>query len=596
MVLVLDIYCVIQQNILIGIIKITVSFGPVTIGQIITVKRGITRMNGSRINGITTNYPNDLSIISVRTSGNVHADNFGYDRGITDRQWIGSLGELIIYSVSLSDIEVREIEGYLAEKWALRTSLSSSHDYHSSKTVSNYKISGTPSVGGNYKVSIIAKNSTHSAHGILDLNISSSAAEVVASTPISITSGSANIMGEVTRTGGQYPILTVFWGDEDGGNVPANWDNNFSIGLVGEGFFSHMLSGLVPNTQYFYAFSANNFNGGNGGTSWSDTSSLTTDANTSLPVLSDVLSVSDITLVGAKLNAVLKSTGGDENTTVTFYWGEEDGGTNEIAWNQSIIVNQANVGSITGEIISGLGFPKDYYMRVKASNILGSVWSETSVSFTPLAGEAGFTPVDFSGLKLWLDASDISGTGQLLPLNNGDSVSQFVDKSGQARHATQDISGAQPSFIFGALNDMPNVSFDGANDYLEFEAIDTIRTVFFVLTRETGNRGFLLGDDLDYSFHPGGNAIWSGTWTSPFIINGSTLINGNLRNNTLSTNYAYDEPVLIAIRTEGNVRASSFSKDRSNEVYWKGKLAELIIYNEELPTSILRKVEGILST
>jgi hypothetical protein len=58
------------------------------------VKRGITRMNGSRINGITTNYPNDLSIISVRTSGNVHADNFGYDRGITDRQWIGSLGEL----------------------------------------------------------------------------------------------------------------------------------------------------------------------------------------------------------------------------------------------------------------------------------------------------------------------------------------------------------------------------------------------------------------------------------------------------------------------------------------------------------------------
>ena len=43
------------------------------------------------------------------------------------------------------------------------------------------------------------------------------------------------------------------------------------------------------------------------------------------------------------------------------------------------------------------------------------------------------------------------------------------------------------------------------------------------------------------------------------------------------------------------VRASNFSKDRTNERYWKGDLAELLIYNEELPTSILRKVEGYLA-
>ena len=43
------------------------------------------------------------------------------------------------------------------------------------------------------------------------------------------------------------------------------------------------------------------------------------------------------------------------------------------------------------------------------------------------------------------------------------------------------------------------------------------------------------------------------------------------------------------------MRASNFSKDRNNEIYWKGDLAELLIYNEALPTSILRKVEGYLA-
>ena len=56
------------------------------------IKEGVTKLNGSRINGTTTNYPNNLSIISVRTTGNVHADNFGYDRDNTGRLWIGYLG------------------------------------------------------------------------------------------------------------------------------------------------------------------------------------------------------------------------------------------------------------------------------------------------------------------------------------------------------------------------------------------------------------------------------------------------------------------------------------------------------------------------
>ena len=67
-------------------------------------------------------------------------------------------------------------------------------------------------------------------------------------------------------------------------------------------------------------------------------------------------------------------------------------------------------------------------MRIKASNdtSVGSVWNASTVSFSPLPGDAGFTPIDFFGLKLWLDASDIAGTSQLLPLSNGSSIDKLL--------------------------------------------------------------------------------------------------------------------------------------------------------------------------
>ena len=49
------------------------------------VRNGYTRMNGTTLSG-NTNYPNNLSIITLRTTDNVSADRFGQDRGYTGRQ------------------------------------------------------------------------------------------------------------------------------------------------------------------------------------------------------------------------------------------------------------------------------------------------------------------------------------------------------------------------------------------------------------------------------------------------------------------------------------------------------------------------------
>ena len=93
------------------------------------VRNGIIRMNGSIIDGYTTNYPNSLSIISVKTTANAGSDAFGYDRSNENHQWIGKLGELLIYNSVLSDKQIQQIEGYLAHKWGLLANLPSNHPY-----------------------------------------------------------------------------------------------------------------------------------------------------------------------------------------------------------------------------------------------------------------------------------------------------------------------------------------------------------------------------------------------------------------------------------------------------------------------------------
>jgi hypothetical protein len=101
------------------------------------VKGGVTRLNGNVINGETTSYPNSLAILSVKTTSNSDADCFGYDRSSTGNQWIGKLGELLIYNNALSDSEIIQMEGYLAHKWGLSGDLVSSHPYKSASPLAS---------------------------------------------------------------------------------------------------------------------------------------------------------------------------------------------------------------------------------------------------------------------------------------------------------------------------------------------------------------------------------------------------------------------------------------------------------------------------
>lgn len=93
------------------------------------IKNGTLRVNGTVVNGLSTNIPTTLSIVSLRTSGNIRASSFGYDRGSTSRQFLGDLGELIISNQLLTEEDTEKVEGYLAHKWGLTNNLNTNHPY-----------------------------------------------------------------------------------------------------------------------------------------------------------------------------------------------------------------------------------------------------------------------------------------------------------------------------------------------------------------------------------------------------------------------------------------------------------------------------------
>lgn len=91
-----------------------------------------------------------------------------------------------------------------------------------------------------------------------------------------VTGSSAEISGEVTESGNDAPVVTVFWGTIDGGTNAAAWTSSRELG-PDAGDFSTLLQNLSPLTTYYYTARAVNA----AGTAWASPSrSFTTGSAT----------------------------------------------------------------------------------------------------------------------------------------------------------------------------------------------------------------------------------------------------------------------------------------------------------------------------
>ena len=81
------------------------------------VKNGTTRLDGSVVDGTTTDLPRgDFHLISLVAAGDLKTDQLTADR-VYGREWDGDIAEIIIYSDALSDADRQDVEAYLSNKW-----------------------------------------------------------------------------------------------------------------------------------------------------------------------------------------------------------------------------------------------------------------------------------------------------------------------------------------------------------------------------------------------------------------------------------------------------------------------------------------------
>ena len=208
---------------------------------------------------------------------------------------------------------------------------------------------------------------------------------------------------------------------------------------------------------------------------------------------------------------------------------------------------------------------------------------------------AGTTPVDFkglpvtSGLVLRMDASQISG------VTNGSQLDVWTDTSGKTNHAARQSgsSSGYPKYVASGLNGKPVVRFNSATgntgDYLKFNRISNIQSVFWVLKENAGlaDNHFLLGDSISYDFHRGTNAngtIWNSFHTSLNIRNGVTKLMGNTING-VTTVLPSESFQMVSLVTAGNVSAEQICQDRVYHGSWQGDIAEILIYDRMLTSA-----------
>ena len=226
------------------------------LGKQLAYMNGNLVFDGPRTND---NYLNNMGAFvwpSTNGSGGLNSNGWGID-------W--TTGEIIVVSGTLQDTHREKLEGYLAHKWKLNSNLASSHPY---KNRSPY----TPqAVQLEYFDGLVD-----------DLRIYDRA--------IGIDEISTIYQGDLIETqhlGGEEPVVTLFWGDEDGGKSEEtnassahSWDAKIELGKMNLGEFSVSLEGLETGKDYYYRFLARNY----AGSSWSsDVGKFTTGNFLTLP-------------------------------------------------------------------------------------------------------------------------------------------------------------------------------------------------------------------------------------------------------------------------------------------------------------------------
>lgn len=225
-----------------------------------------------------------------------------------------------------------------------------------------------------------------------------------------------------------------------------------------------------------------------------------------------------------------------------------------------------------------------------------------------------FTPKSIGNLSLWLDAADRTTVSL-----SGSIVSAWYDKSGNENNATPPIAG--PSYNAASKNGMGTLSFNGTSAFLNSPCtINTASHSLFVVhnpvnvnTNSTANDTRILSFQgtapsfIIFPYNYGQRQGYSNGYFTPSTVNmpegdvagvyqvicaniqsGSSAVYNN--GTVVSTSAS-----AITTAVSNTLSIGAYGLVPSQQQYYYGSIAEIIIYNSVLTTSERQQVEGYLA-
>jgi len=572
--------------------------------------------------------------------------------------WYGGImKELIFFSNTLTTTQRQNVEGYLAVKWGLQSSLPSTHPYALRGLPSTHpfisrlpvttvfnprQISGcalwldaadpsTLTLSG----SNISQWSDKSGNGYNFTPVSGFSSPTIASNSIN-SNTSVSFTGPSTQnssasqylTNSTFPLnssssgYSIFVVARQNTSRPSYTGYNYIISAYAGGAGSGLFYGTEPNG---FLLTANGTAGPSYGfndlTANSPNTTMTTAMLTGIIVSGSTLTpYMNGTAMSTKTGTVIALTGisiGD-----AYAPGQTFSGQN---WNGNI-----------GEILL-FNRALTTSQRQQVEGYLSWKWGLNGGYSSSIAP---FTPTSVTGCQLWLDAADSS----TLTLS-GSSVTQWNDKSGNQRNFNQPTSGSRPTYVSNGLNNYPIVRFASAflsNVGFPLYASASSGMSFFAVFNTTNRNqqtailaqmlngtnfteteiGFSYASGTGYSLtnygsiglHRGNGAV---TQTASNAINSNvTYVYSAIASNTGST------PSSIGLFLNGTQNTSiDFNTGMSNGFYSPGSypiflnsvylgarndrgpinnylagdIAELILYNTVISSTQRQQIEGYLA-
>jgi hypothetical protein len=214
-------------------------------------------------------------------------------------------------------------------------------------------------------------------------------------------------------------------------------------------------------------------------------------------------------------------------------------------------------------------------------------------------GAPAWTPTALgSALALWLDAGDAS----TITLN-GSTVSQWNDKSGNGRNASQATAANQPTYTPSGLNGKPVLTFDGSDDFLSFQGVHDAQWSIATVGRANGaNQGFVQFGGLNSL----GSLFTEGTYRARPTTGGVSDASAPCtpgENVILSATYGvsttdvWKNGVIGTPASLGGVASNALSTIGSlqNLFFLNGFISEMVVTNGVLSTTDRQRLEGYLA-